>query len=867
MMIKRRKDMETRNNQLKDLLAKANAIRRGKKVDPHDSFKLAKKLAKFNRFDYAQRLAEHIKDEKPPPDIAEELYQKCALWMSKNPDLPDDSKHDEALKVLDDIKNLQGKESLETTSNPETLGIGGGICKRRWFIDGRRQSLEQSLKYYERGTAAGIESDNGYTAINAAFVHDLLASLDDPNFRPPTKAAEEYRKQVIDTLVPIEDKPTYNGGPPRREERWFHETIAEAYFGLRQFQEAADRLNKVKWEDVEPWEIETTVRQFAWLARLFEPEAKTSEDFKDSEAWGVLNRSFGDKIPHGAMSLFSGKLGLALSGGGFRASFFHIGVLAALAELDALRHVEVLSCVSGGSIVGAYYYLEIRKLLQENEDGTISREKYIQIVDRIAKGFLSGVQKNIRTRVAENIWVNLKMMLLPGYTRTERLGELYEKYLYEHIYDQDPRGCRERRLRKLTVRPLRDEKCHPKYDNWRRADKVPILILNATTLNTGHNWQFTSTWMGEPPSQIDSKVDGNYRLRRMYLENEAPSNHRDISIGKAVAASSCVPGLFSPLELRNLYEGITVRLVDGGVNDNQGIFGLIDQNCSVFVVSDASGQMAADNNPGDGPISVLLRSSNISMGRVRTNQFRELESRRGSGRLKGMLFLHLKRDLEVQDKDWIGCDNPKALSAKKLRKLLQSLTTYGIIKSFQEKIANIRTDLDSFSETEAYALMTSGCNMVRESFAKEIRGFNTIGKQHNWEFIDRIQTHLERGQGRVAQRIADLLTAASSSAFKIWKISRLLKTITYAAGFLGLVGLAWIVYKSQGLASVAATIVLLTLAGVILLPLIAKYLRYRKTFIQILIGFVLSTIGILAAWIHLLIFDKWFLKRGETRPN
>ena len=57
--------METRNNQLKDLLAKANAIRRGKKVDPHDSFKLAKKLAKFNRFDYAQRLAEHIKDEKP----------------------------------------------------------------------------------------------------------------------------------------------------------------------------------------------------------------------------------------------------------------------------------------------------------------------------------------------------------------------------------------------------------------------------------------------------------------------------------------------------------------------------------------------------------------------------------------------------------------------------------------------------------------------------------------------------------------------------------------------------------------------------------------------------------------------------------
>jgi predicted acylesterase/phospholipase RssA len=859
--------METLNNQLKDLLAETNAIRRGKEVDPNDSFKLAKKLAKFNRFDHAQRLAEHIKDNKPPLDIAEEVYQKCALWMSKNPDLPDDSKHEEALKVLDDIKDLQDGVSLETTSSPKTLGIAGGICKRRWFVDGQRQSLEQSLKYYMRGTAAGIESDNGYTAINAAFVHDLLESLNDPDFRPPTEAAKKYRKEVIDTLLPIEDQPAYQDGPPLREEHWFHETIAEAHFGLRQFQEATDRLKKVKWTDVEPWEFETTVRQFAWLAHLFDPEAKTSEDFKVSEAWGVLKRSFGDKIPHGVMSLFSGKLGLALSGGGFRASFFHIGVLAALAEWDMLRHVEVLSCVSGGSIVGAYYYLEIRKILQDNVDGNIPREKYIEIVNRIAKEFLLGVQGNLRTRVAGNIWANIKMMLLPGYTRTDRLGELYEKHLYERIDDQDSKGYWERRLRKLTVRPLKDEKCHPKYDNWRRADKVPILILNATTLNTGHNWQFTSTWMGEPPSQIDSKVDGNYRLRRMYLENEAPDNHRDISIGKAVAASSCVPGLFSPLELRNLYKGITVRLVDGGVNDNQGIFGLIDQNCSVFVVSDASGQMAADNNPGDGPISVLLRSSNISMGRVRTNQFRELESRRASGRLKGLLFLHLKRDLEVQDKDWVECDNPKEMSVEKLRKLAQKLTGYGIVKSFQEKIANIRTDLDSFSETEAYALMTSGCNMVRESFAKEIRGFNTIGKQHNWEFIDRIQPHLERGQGRVAQRIADLLSVASARAFKIWKISRLLKTITYAAGFLGLVVLAWIVYNSYGLASVAATVVLLILIGVIALPLVAKYLRYRKTFIQISIGFFLSTIGILAAWIHLLIFDKWFLKRGETQQN
>ena len=37
------------------------------------------------------------------------------------------------------------------------------------------------------------------------------------------------------------------------------------------------------------------------------------------------------------------KLGLALSGGGFRAALFHIGVLARMAELDLLKNVAVLS--------------------------------------------------------------------------------------------------------------------------------------------------------------------------------------------------------------------------------------------------------------------------------------------------------------------------------------------------------------------------------------------------------------------------------------------------------------------------------------------------------------------------------------------
>jgi len=97
-----------------------------------------------------------------------------------------------------------------------------------------------------------------------------------------------------------------------------------------------------------------------------------------------------------ASSFLIGKAGLALSGGGFRASLFHIGVLARLAELDVLRHVEVFSCVSGGSIVGAVYYLELRKKLQAKSDGELQQSDYIEIVQNLEKKFLAGVQRNIR---------------------------------------------------------------------------------------------------------------------------------------------------------------------------------------------------------------------------------------------------------------------------------------------------------------------------------------------------------------------------------------------------------------------------------------------------------------------------------------
>jgi len=51
------------------------------------------------------------------------------------------------------------------------------------------------------------------------------------------------------------------------------------------------------------------------------------------------------------------KIGLALSGGGYRAAAYHIGTLRALRKLGILDKVDVISSVSGGSITAAYYAL------------------------------------------------------------------------------------------------------------------------------------------------------------------------------------------------------------------------------------------------------------------------------------------------------------------------------------------------------------------------------------------------------------------------------------------------------------------------------------------------------------------------------
>ncbi len=380
------------------------------------------------------------------PNLTLRLAQHHALCTYKDNGLRARTRLESALDILREA------EDLSSTTDQETLGLMGAIHKRLWELDMQQEHLERSLHFYRRGYEVGITKDFGYTAINAAFVLDLVAKQEKDEGGAPARAdgkdeglhqklkalrseADGIRKEILSELA---DSPEQPQNEWLYQTWWFVVRVAEAYFGLgfvdkSKFELAAEWLERAaQLPDVPDWEFETTARQLATLARLRLEGPDTPEDLWESEAFRVISRFLQEKAD-GLRATLAGKVGLSFSGGGFRAALFHVGVLAKLAELDMLRNVEVISCVSAGSIIAAHYYLELRELLQSKQDADIKRDDYVALVARVERTFLEAVQRNIRAQLGAELTTNLKTVLHPTYTRTERLGELLEEMIYSRV--------------------------------------------------------------------------------------------------------------------------------------------------------------------------------------------------------------------------------------------------------------------------------------------------------------------------------------------------------------------------------------------------------------------------------------------------
>ncbi len=284
-------------------------------------------------------------------------------------------------------------------------------------------------------------------------------------------------------------------------------------------------------------------------------------------------------------------IGLALSGGGFRATVFHLGVLARLAENKRLEDVTFLSTVSGGSLcIGLVFAI----------NGFLwpTSEQYLEKVAPAARKTLTsqGLQRGVIQRL-------LRAPLSIFKSRAAVVSDLMRTQW----------GIRAQ-LSELPSQP-----------RW---------MINATCYETGRNWRFERFRMGD------------YVL--------GYSNNTNIPLSDALAASAGFPGLIGSLaldttsatwfrylegqaaatELPETDSGTLrktepvqpafprVHLWDGGVYDNLGLESLHNfitgwrQNVDFLIVSDASGKPGNESfRPGS---RALLRIISILMDQVRS---------------------------------------------------------------------------------------------------------------------------------------------------------------------------------------------------------------------------------------------------------
>lgn len=284
----------------------------------------------------------------------------------------------------------------------------------------------------------------------------------------------------------------------------------------------------------------------------------------------------------------SERLGLAFSGGGLRATLFHLGVVRWLAESNRLRQIEHVSSVSGGSIMAAH-------LLLRWEDYTD-----LDRFDAAAAEIIRFARYDVRGRIMRRLPALFVRSLFPP-ARASRLS-LFASYL-------------DRLLFKGSL--LRHE-----------DDTKPSLSLLATNLTTGGPAAFTSS--GFMPDYV----------------NDSETLDSPIPMSLAVAISSAFPGFFPPcaFDHESLFVAATDFphqhfFTDGGVYDNLGVrwfqhlqqrpgFEPLDQ----ILISDASGAFEWDtrrNSPG--LLATAMRATEIFMWQITEREFEHAaQSRNGT---------------------------------------------------------------------------------------------------------------------------------------------------------------------------------------------------------------------------------------------
>lgn len=216
-----------------NVLEQARAFLAGEALSFAEADALWKQLRKDDELSLARSVLARLRKgtgllDQLPADrrSKEKLCQQEALLTSKDPEMSSAVRHDRALEVLTEMFDL---DDPAMDGEVETLGIAGGIYKRRWTELGQLKDLIRAARLYERG-ALGPLGEDAYPHINAAFIEDLLAETGEEPLLHRERAGA-IRNRIVEEL-------TATGS------WWNTATRAEALFGLRRYSGAGQRAGK-----------------------------------------------------------------------------------------------------------------------------------------------------------------------------------------------------------------------------------------------------------------------------------------------------------------------------------------------------------------------------------------------------------------------------------------------------------------------------------------------------------------------------------------------------------------------------------------------------------------------------------------------
>ena len=230
-------------------------------------------------------------------------------------------------------------------------------------------------------------------------------------------------------------------------------------------------------------------------------------------------------------------IGLCLSGGGFRAMIYHVGVLVRLNELGLLSQIQEIASVSGGSIT-AGKLAQAWNALRFDDRGVATN-----LIELVADPLLDFATRSIDVKA-------IVLGFLPGRTAADGIANAYDHHLFHGASLQD-------------------------------APDKPRFTFMATNLQTGSGWRFAKDYAA------DHRVG---RIDRPHL-----------LLSCIVAASSAFPPFLSPVRLAFPPDAVkpmtgadlhkapfkdAAMLTDGGVYDNLGLE-RIWRRCRTVLVSNA----------------------------------------------------------------------------------------------------------------------------------------------------------------------------------------------------------------------------------------------------------------------------------------